>query len=473
MTTGDRATGAAEPSRRRAIAGLTGAAIVGGAAAWPWAERDIRAPAVPGGNGPLQWTAETELADVRFFGPVTSERLLLVERPFIARRRQRGSALSCLDAVTGRRLWSVPLAATFGTLRKVAVSDSVVLVRTRGALQALDLRTGRPLWRHGRLTPGSGAAMVTADAGLVLDSGKDENAAERTEPHAVVAYEPAGGRLRWTATVQPRVVTTYAPIHAAGLLLGAATTGRLSEKTAFVYALDAATGRQRWWRPVEPDYEVVPMMTLAYAQGTVFVSLDGRRLVALDAATGDVRWRSQFELRSERSAGSGDRAPTGADVPVVAGATAYLCGADGVLRAFDVRHGRQRWAFALGEGSSAMRSVPDRPRPIVEGDLVYALSRGTAATRHRSTMHVLGVADGRPRWQGPAQSSRGGPLMAGGALYLSDATAVTAHDPADGTVRRRLDLAALGVGGSRELITDGARLYVLAPSRLFALPLEG
>jgi outer membrane protein assembly factor BamB len=477
MSTGDVATGgtgAKGPSRRRTIAALAGAALAGAAVAWPWGRMREHPPAVPAANGPLLWTANADLADEEFFGPVTADRLLLVEKRFAVRRRQPRwtVALSCLDAATGRRLWQAPLAPSSDDdgheMQQLAVSGSVALVRTEARLQALDLHTGRPLWRRDRAS-GRGATAVPVGAGLMIDSGHDESA-EQTERHSVEAYDADSGRLRWATEVQPELSTAGATIHAAGLLIGAGMSVSLASDAAVVYALDAATGRQRWWRPVEQDYGLTPEMALVHSGGVVFVSVDARLLVALDAATGAVRWRSRFRLRadgSDRAVGNG---PSGADVPVVAGDTVYLCCADGVLRAFNVRNGRQRWAFAMDEEPSVMGLVPRRPRPVIGNDLVYVTSVDKAGDG--KTMHVLGAADGRLRWRRSARSSTGGPVMAGGTLYLSDGEAVTAYNPV-GTVRRRLDLTALGEDGITSLISDDARLYVLARTQVLALSLEG
>lgn len=471
MRTGETGPGGARPSRRRAIAGLVGAALAGGAVAWPLRDEKEWVPVVPAADGPLLWTTDVESADETFFGPGTTGGLLLVEQPSTGRRETR--ALSCLDVTTGRRLWSMSLAPSLGDLRQVLVTGAVVLVRTEAALQAIDLRTGRPIWRHDRKTPEVISSIVLAGAGLVLDGGKDQTKAEFSPPYTVEAYEIGSGRLRWATEIRPAISTQRYSIHAAGLLLGTAMTSGpppAGNTLPFLYAVDAPTGRQRWWRRLSDDDEF-SQMTSAYAGGAVFVSLDGRVLVALEAATGAVRWRARFRLRASGGRdGSGGRAPSGADIPVPAGDTVYLCGADGVLRAFDVRNGRQRWDFALGEEPAAMGAVPARPRPVTENGLVYVTSVGTAATDYESTMHVLGAADGRPRWRRPARNSPGGPVMFRGAVHVPDEESVTAYDPSRGTVRQRLDLKALNLDGrSIELVTDGVRLYVLARNQVLAL----
>ncbi|MCQ0005650.1 PQQ-binding-like beta-propeller repeat protein [Actinomadura madurae] len=415
-------------SRRRALAGLAGAALAGGAVAWPWTDGTKPVPAAPVPDGPLLWTADVQFADGAFFGPATSGGLLVVERPFAVegQRGTRATALSCLDAATGRRLWSVPLAPSLGTLRQVAVTGSSVLVRTEEALQALDHRTGRPIWRHERPTTTLGEPMVLGDGGLVLDVTENDAGTEFAPPFAAEAYEARDGRLRWSTTVQPQVWAAKATIHAAGTLFGAAVTSAPGAgQTAFLYALDAATGRQLWWRALKRDLGQTPTITLAHAGGSVFASLDGGLLVAVDASTGAIRWNTRIDLD-----GRGSRRPRGADVPVTAGTTVYLCCADGALRAFDMRDGRPRWEFAMDEEPSSMKSVPARPRPIVADDLVYVTSLGTASTGSKGAMHVLGDGDGKPRWRRPADKSHGGPLLKRDVVCLSDGASVTAYDAA-------------------------------------------
>ncbi|WP_443613018.1 outer membrane protein assembly factor BamB family protein [Actinomadura madurae] len=157
---------------------------------------------------------------------------------------------------------------------------------------------------------------------------------------------------------------------------------------------------------------------------------------------------------------------------MTAGTTVYLCCADGALRAFDMRDGRPRWEFAMDEEPSSMKSVPARPRPIVADDLVYVTSLGTASTGSKGAMHVLGDGDGKPRWRRPADKSHGGPLLKRDVVCLSDGASVTAYDAAGGDVRLRLDRRALDQAGSRtEMVTDGARLFVLARTQVLALSL--
>ncbi|MBC6458095.1 PQQ-binding-like beta-propeller repeat protein [Actinomadura sp. HBU206391] len=457
-------------SRRRAIAGLAGAAIAGSATVWPLREEQDAYPSIPAPDGPLLWTAEVKLAADEFFGPVTAGHLLLVERPFAARGRERWTVLSCLDTGTGRRLWSVSLGPSTARLQKVVVAGSVVLARTYEALHAFDLHTGRLLWRRERNTGGSASLTVTVGGGLVHDSGDEENAVSTTTSrHALHAYEVGSGRLRWTTVVQPRVVTADAPIYAAGSLLGTAVMSGVSRNSeTFAYAVDATTGEQRWSRRLGV-WDSGPGSGVAHAAGTFYVFSRGRGVLhAVDVSTGRIRWQVRPRPRSGGGAGLsvGERT-LDAGVPVVAGTTVYVCDEHGVLHAFDVRDGRRRWAFGTDARPSKVHMVPE-PR-TGDGQVYF---RASHTGRSNSTLYALGADERRPRWQRRADGSYSGPLVSGNMLHVSDGDAITGYDPIDGSVRRRVDLRALGAAGTTELVTDGANVYALSGVQVLALRLE-
>ncbi|MFC5747744.1 PQQ-binding-like beta-propeller repeat protein [Actinomadura rugatobispora] len=458
-------------SRRRAIAGLGGAAVVGGAAAWPWGRGRDGGPRLPAAGGPLLWTANVSYAQDEFFGPAVAGHLLLVERPYAARESERRDVLSCLDTATGRRLWSVRLDGSPGTLRRVLVSGAVALVRTRSALHAFDLRTGRLLWRRERNAGGPRSLTVTVGGGLVHDSANEENASSIASRHALQGYEVGSGRLRWTTVVQPRVSTAEAPIYAAGLLLGTAVmAGVSSNSETFAYAVDAATGRQRWSRRLGVRHSFTGV-GVAHDAGTFYVfSQETGDLHAVDVSTGAIRWRARAKRSSGRGTPSVDERTLRAGVPVVSGATVYVCDEYGVLHAFDVRNGRERWTFTT---DARPRYAHLLPGPRTGGDDLVYFRAGHTGRSSGGTLYALSARQRRPLWQRPADHSYSGPLLSGNLLYVPDAEAITVYDPVGGAVRHRVELRGLGLGGgSTELVSDGTRVHALARIQVLALRLE-
>jgi outer membrane protein assembly factor BamB len=313
---------------------------------------------------------------------------------------------------------------------------------------------------------------VTVGGGLVHDSASEQNAVSSdASRHALQGFEVGSGRLRWTAAVRPQVVTADAPIHAAGLLLGSAAmmSGPSRVLESFAYAVDAASGRQRWSRPLGVR-DTSRGCGVAHAAGTFFVySRASGDLHAVDVSTGAIRWHARTGRPSGRARLSVGERALGAGVPVVAGPTVYVCDEYGALHAFDVRDGRRRWTFTTDARPRAVHLVPGPP---TGGDLVYFRARHDGRSSE-STLHALSASERRTLWKRPADDSYSGPLLSGGMLYVSDAQAITAYDPLDGAVRHRVDLSALRLGGtSTELVADGARILALARVQVLALRLE-
>ncbi|OCC23762.1 alcohol dehydrogenase [Croceicoccus estronivorus] len=124
-----------------------------------------------------------------------------------------------------------------------------------------------------------------------------------------------------------------------------------------VHAVDAVTGEMKW--QYDPDVAAVAgdkMKTawgsrgLAYANGQIFVgTLDGR-LIALDAATGNVAWTAQTTEADDK------RYITGApwvfkDKVVIGHGGADFAPTRGYVTAYDQKTGKQAWRFYTVPGN--------------------------------------------------------------------------------------------------------------------------
>jgi outer membrane protein assembly factor BamB len=132
-----------------------------------------------------------------------------------------------------------------------------------------------------------------------------------------------------------------------------------------VVRFDTASGAREWTANVDGA-------RLAVADGTVVVT--GEETAALDAATGEVRWR-----RDDR--------PTG--YPVVADGTVYLTSTYGDLIGRSLPDGTEQWRIDRGR---ALES------PVVTPESVYAIERPGESSS--ATFAFDRVADGppEPRW---------------------------------------------------------------------------
>ncbi|XZE19972.1 PQQ-binding-like beta-propeller repeat protein [Pirellulaceae bacterium SH449] len=131
-----------------------------------------------------------------------------------------------------------------------------------------------------------------------------------------------------------------------------------------VYAVRVATGEQVWsYTPdsslgldvrsspatlAEPDGESL--------KGTVVVPSRNRRLIALDAANGQLKWESVLRKRSDSS-------------PVISGERVWLGASDGKVSSLDLATGNEVWSYQLTGQILASPAAS-------EGKLVIATEKG-------------------------------------------------------------------------------------------------
>ncbi|MER6525748.1 PQQ-binding-like beta-propeller repeat protein [Streptomyces sp. NPDC001508] len=145
--------------------------------------------------------------------------------------------------------------------------------------------------------------------------------------------------------------------------------------------------------------------------GTVLVGCADGHCHALDAATGEPRWR--FAARSPLL-----RSPAAADGQV------FVVGEDGVLHAIGADDGQERWQRQVGHSAA----------PVVDGGLLYLVHHPAHLLRDASRLRALDAATGEPRWERPLPDGSGsGPAVADGRVHVHGATgALSAFDAVSG-----------------------------------------
>jgi outer membrane protein assembly factor BamB len=170
-----------------------------------------------------------------------------------------------------------------------------------------------------------------------------------------LAFDTATGAVRWSYDIRQDGDQAY--FHGELLfvedLVIVATDG---EAVGHVYAFERTTGAVRWKYSAG---ENVPS-DVVRSGSLVFALTQGDELLALDAATGALRWN----LGS-----SGDRAGRAKFVssPLVVDSRVYFSGRDGVLYALDAEAGEVIWKHDLG--------TPVTTWPVARGNAVYVGTR--------------------------------------------------------------------------------------------------
>ena len=195
---------------------------------------------------------------------------------------------------------------------------------------------------------------------------------------------------------------------------------------------------------------------LALAGGTLYATTTFGELVALDAASGAVKWRQKFEA-----------AVHGA--PTVSGGKVYVTSANSVAYAVSTDTGRIDWRRA---GVPTQHGVSGAAAPAVSGNVViYPLANramlgvDAGSGDVRWVARVAGGRDGRAR--NVLSAFTGEPVVSGGVIYAANASGrAVAVGLQDGKIRWTADEGAQGTmavaGGSVYFVNDEAKLVRLS-----------
>ncbi|QGV80068.1 PQQ-binding-like beta-propeller repeat protein [Streptomyces ficellus] len=247
----------------------------------------------------------------------------------------RGGGVQGWEASNGEKLWEITGAQTdFETPDAgPALIDDTVYVWQDARLRALDARTGTERWSYpigdAASCGGVPVRVTPAEDGYVYVAAGTR----------VLSVDIRSGHVRWH--FEAPAVFLSPPAFAPG----PAVTGGgvyLADYLGTVYAIDAATGKDRWRIATESRQSSEPVLV---ADGNVHVG-SGSAVYTLDAVTGTPKWRF----------------PAGGPVigaPVVADGRLHFGSADHVLYTLDASGGQLRWKLTTGgeiTGSLVARS---------------------------------------------------------------------------------------------------------------------
>ena len=189
-------------------------------------------------------------------------------------------------------------------------------------------------------------------------------------------------RVKWKFPTGDRIVSS--PVTHNKILYFGSDDGN-------VYAVDAETGRQVWKRTTGGPVPCTP----AVANGMVYAASYDGKFYALDAATGAIKWKfaTEGERRFEAKGihGLQPRNQTIADQfdvylssPVVAQGAVYFGSGDGHLYALDANSGELKWKFKTGNVIHASPAYADGVLFVGSWDsYFYALDAATGKEKWR------------------------------------------------------------------------------------------
>jgi outer membrane protein assembly factor BamB len=298
------------------------------------------------------------------------------------------------------------------------IADGVMYIGTGRGFLALDARDGSELWR----VQGYGGGPAIDGDGLIVRSETGQ-----ADGLSLARIRRSDGSLVWTAETGQQFVGWY-PALADGIVYVPSGPNDL-------IALDPATGEVKWRTKLDSPAS----RSAAVANGVTYVGDQAGKLYAVETGSGDVLWTYQT-----------DAATLG--VPSVANGTVYVSSKDGPSNAYyavDAATGTLKWRFVTPSGSGFFYAAVDDTTvyvPSIDG-VLYALDAPTGALRWKfqtgaelwampaivgdtlyqagrdGFMYALDAASGKERWRfaidGPSQMS---PVVLDGIVYVTTET---------------------------------------------------
>lgn len=273
-----------------------------------------------------------------------------------------------------------------------AGATPVGVAHMAGALVAFDARTGEEVWSYETARAGNFAPAIAGGLAYVLG-----------EDGTLHAVDAATGVRRWTVSVSADTTRGLAasPAVAGGAVYVADRLGRM-------HAFDAKTGDERWSALIGGNYPT----GAAVAGDTVYVGtfanppLDpneppdpvlpegAQRFYALDIATGSERWAVFLDTQQQSPLRT---------TPTVAGETVLVTGVgfDGVqILALNTSDGTKRWSVDAGDNILVPATWSGETVYVGNADsYLYALDLGTGAVKWKAAtagviLTAAYVADG-------------------------------------------------------------------------------
>jgi outer membrane protein assembly factor BamB len=262
-------------------------------------------------TGELCWQLETG-------GPVVSSAAVVDGVVYIG---STDSYLYAIGALTGDELWSLSRGPEMAVTSSPAVAYGVVFagfgVWGSGALSGIDAATGEEVWRYRKQAGPKG----TASAAIVDDMLICPSPSIWTYAADLCDEQPV-----WTCE------------EGASHTVPAIADGMVFWLDSRLNAVDLATGELIWqlaFEGIRQGLQEQQQSSPAVRGGVLYVGTDTRQVLALDAATGEERWR--FEAPAEFQSS-----------PALAGDTLYIGCRDGHLYALDATTGAELWRLETG-----------------------------------------------------------------------------------------------------------------------------
>lgn len=333
------------------------------------------------------------------------------------------------------------------TAQPVVAGGRVFTMDSDAVVTAYDVANGGRIWRVE--TQAEEDRSTNVGGGIAMDGDTLYAGTGRAE---VLALEAATGKIRWRKPVSTPVRAS--PTVADGRIFVLTMDNQLQ-------ALAVDDGHRLWgFQARAPETGVLGLPAPAYSDGLVVAGFGAGDLVALRASSGSVAWSDSLAATGGRNSLLDLSAVRG--LPVVADGRVYAGSLGGLTLALDVRTGRRLWEREIATGDT----------PWLAGDWLFLLATsGHLAALSRADGRIAWVTE-LPQFEDEEKKKKPihwvGPVLAGERLFLGSSNELgLSVSPTTGEIIGRqalsgaLSVAPSVAGGTVFVITDDATLVAL------------
>jgi len=287
--------------------------------------------------------------------------------------------------VSARIAWRTSVGSGSGVgFAPMVLDGAVYAAAADGSVAKYDLASGKPIWRH------------DVDADLSAGVGTDGRITAVATPQGEVIALDENGAEKWRARATSEV--SIPPVVGGGVVVVRSGDYRIQ-------AFNAETGERIWsvQRP-GPALALRSPSQMVIAQGLVITGLPGGRLMAVNAANGNVQWEGT--VSTPRGSSDLERVNDVVGAPQLAGRLLCAVAYQGRIVCFDVSSGgRPIWAkdFSSAAGMT------------VDGRFAFAPDQN-------SVMYGFALEGGGNIWKQDALRNRrlSAPAVADGVVAAGD-----------------------------------------------------
>lgn len=279
-----------------------------------------------------------------------------------------GGSIRAFDGATGEKQWGVQT-GRIHTSSPTVVDGTLYInsgdLESRERVHAVETTSGEVQWTH-EFDAGEGIrSSPTVADGSVYATAEIATDVKGETDVALHAIDADTGEQQWGVTISQSALGYSSPAVVDGTVYHHSETEGGTNLELF--AFDAETGERKW---AVPTCSMTGSPTVV--DGTLYHSTRSNGgVVARDASTGAVLWRTERTVRSRFG-------------PAVADGTVYATTTDpGSVFAVDAASGELEWEHDTGES---------RGSPVVDADTVYVPSWGD------ERIYAIDADEGTEQW---------------------------------------------------------------------------